>query len=423
MRTQLLKFAAGITGKRFFKNYNETKLTKDNKSLTDKYLQLLLIQAQQNPFYKNSSYQRLTDYPILTKEIIRKDYLPLYINRSKKGIVTNTSGGSTGEPILIYQDRNYIDWSYATMMYYLQDVRQVNTFCKKVILWGSEKDIFKQMNLKGKLSNFLNNQTFLNSFLMDYNKIKEYIEVINKEKPVFLKGYAGSLYEVAKFINKENISVYSPKFIYSSAEELKDFMRAEIESAFKCPVYDFYGSREVSAMAAELHKNEYLIFSFDNFIEVLDENNNEVLPGEEGRLVITNLHNYYFPLIRYEIGDTAIKGDLNKEYNLPTLKKITGRTTDHFKTSTGKIVHGEYFTHLFYFRDWVDLFQVVQESFKKITIYIVLIDGKEPNTKDKEDIDSKIKLVVGKDTIIDWKFVTSIQKTKQGKHRYTISNI
>jgi phenylacetate-CoA ligase len=415
--------AAEVTGKRFFNNYTEIMSTNNNKQLTSKYLHLIFENSKQNQFYKSKNVNKLSDYPILTKDIIRKEYLPLYVSKQYPDIVKNTSGGSTGEPVLIYQDRNYIDWSYATTMYYLQDIRKVNAFCKKVILWGSEKDIFRQMNLKGKIYNFLNNQIFLNSFMMDYDTIKKYISIINRQKPIFLKGYAGSLYEVAKVINKENIQVYSPRFIYSSAEELKDFMRKEIEDAFHSSVYDFYGSREVSAIAAEVNTNEYLAFSFDNFVEILDDNNEEVAPGEEGRVIITNLHNNYFPIIRYEIGDAAIKGEFNKEYNLPTLKKITGRTTDHFKTEEGKIIHGEYFTHLFYFREWVDLFQIVQNSIANITIFVVLNDGKEPNEKDKEDIDSKIKMVMGENIIIDWKFVSSIPKTKQGKHRYTMSNI
>lgn len=422
MRKKLLKIAAKITNKNFFNCYYEIKKF-NNLELTNKYFTKIMDIAIKNDFYKSKKTKNLSNFDILTKEKIRKHYLPMYNLKNKKKVIANTSGGSTGEPIIIYQDRNYIDWSYGTVMYYLEDIRKVNTVCKKVTLWGSEKDLFKQMNFRGQIINFLENQIFLNSFMMDYETINRYVSVINKKKPHFLKGYAGSLYEVAKVINKENLKVFSPKFIYSAAEELKDFMRKEIETAFNAPVYDFYGSREVGAISAELNSYEHLNFSFNNAVEVLDNNNEEVAPGEEGRIVITNLHNYYFPLIRYEIGDTAIKGEFNKEYSVPTFKKITGRTTDHFKAKNGKIIHGEYFTHVFYFRKWIDLFQIIQESINDINIFVVLIDGLEIDLKDKQDIENKIKLVLGLDIKINWKVVDSIPKTKQGKHRYTISKI
>jgi len=146
-------------------------------------------------------------------------------------------------------------------------------------------------------------------------------------------------------------------------------------------------------------------------------------PAEEGKIIITNLHNYSMPLIRYEIGDTAI-GDPKQcqcKNILPTLKKITGRITDHFVLKDETLIYGEYFTHLFYLKEWVKTFQVIQEDYEKIKILMVL--EKKINTNDKKDIENKIRLVMGQNCQINWEFVKDIPKTPQGKHLYTKSLI
>ena len=141
--------------------------------------------------------------------------------------------------------------------------------------------------------------------------------------------------------------------------------------------------------------------------------------GKEGRITITNLHNYSFPMIRYDIGDCgAIHFDeCPCGSSLPVLEKLTGRVTDHFLLRNGGLVHGEYFTHLFYFRDWVEQFQVDQVDYNRIRI-LVVVDA-PVNDHDVDDINAKIRLVMGKDCALEWQFVDSIEKTPQGKYLFT----
>ncbi|GGA38121.1 hypothetical protein [Okeania sp. KiyG1] len=83
-----------------------------------------------------------------------------------------------------------------------------------------------------------------------------YVEVINQKKPKLIKSYAGSLYQLAKFVKENNLSIHSPKRIHTSAETLRQFMRELIEDVFNCKIYDFYGSREVGAIAGECAKEK-----------------------------------------------------------------------------------------------------------------------------------------------------------------------
>ena len=78
-------------------------------------------------------------------------------------------------------------------------------------------------------------------------------------------------------------------------------MRQKIENIFGTKLYDFYGSREAACIAAECKYGLMHVFSFNNYVEILDNNDQPVEEGEEGKVIITNLHNYSMPLIRYEI--------------------------------------------------------------------------------------------------------------------------
>ena len=97
-------------------------------------------------------------------------------------------------------------------------------------------------------------------------------------------------------------------------------------------------------------------------VEILDEKFKHCMVGQMGEIYFTTLHNYSMPLIRYEIGDTAIVSEkkvCSCKRGWPLIRSVTGRTSNHFKTRDGGIVHGEYFTHLFYGKDEIRKFQVM----------------------------------------------------------------
>jgi len=429
-----------IKGKDFQKYYKKIKVHNNKEELLrfqENYLKNLLLHAHQNVPYYHDIFQEIgiiegekidlskfSEIPILTKEIMRKQTERLL----SKDYVTrrwyyNSSGGSTGEPVKFVQDDVYDRWAAATSYYYYKHILGIEEpIVKKVILWGSERDIFQGgLGWKTRVINWLSNTVFLNSFRMTEEDMERYLAIINSYKPDLIRGYAGSLYELCRYAERKGIKVHTPKAIVSTAETLRDEMREEIEKVFGTKVYDFYGSRETNNLAGECREGLLHILAFHNYIEVLDSYNRPVKEEEEGRVIVTNLRNYSMPFIRYAIGDMAILGPKECKCGspLPTLRKITGRITDHFVKTDGTIIHGEYFTHLFYFKDWVKAFQVIQEDYRKVRILVVLKD--KVNESEKKDIENKIKLVMGQDCQIIWDFVDEIPKTSQGKYLYTKS--
>ena len=429
MRYRIYKAARRfITFRQWEEYYRE--ITEKGGGLAREHLSALLEYAGKHvPYYArllseaSGRADAFENIPILTKQRISKNFDDLKSDRlDRHKWYLNSSGGSTGRPQSFVQNKVFQQWSLAAQTYYYRQFLKMDyPQVPKIVLWGSERDLFNwSESLKPKLSNWLTQTTFLNSFKITPEKMLEYIHVINTKKPEFVKGYASSLYELAATARDNNIPLHRPRLVYSSAETLAPFMREVIEEVFQCKVYDFYGSREVGAIAGECRSGKMHIFEFNNIVEVVDADGKAAETGQEGRLIITTLHNYSMPLIRYDIGDTAVAGapcDCGSE--LPTLERVTGRVSDHFLTSTGDIVHGEYFTHLFYFRDWVEEFQVLQTEVDRIEVYYV--STKDADNDDVADINAKIRLVMGETCTVEWIKVDEVPRTPQGKMLYTRS--
>ncbi|MFC1964854.1 phenylacetate--CoA ligase family protein [Chloroflexota bacterium] len=423
-------FALWASGRDFRKEYHQLKLVNS----PDTYLRKLLLHAYHNvPYYteileetgivKNDEVDlsRFCEMPILTKEIIREqqEHLVSRDNKNRRRYY-NSSGGSTGEPIRFIQDDSYARWGNAALVFWYKNMLGIDEpEVMKVILWGSERDLFQGgVGWKKKMAHWLTNTVFLNSFRMTEDDMVRYIERINSYKPDLIRGYAGSLYELCRYAETKGVKVYAPKAVVSSAEMLTDEMREKIEMVFCTKVYDYYGSRETNNIAGECREGFMHILNFHNYVEVLNSDNQPVKEGEEGRVIVTNLHNYSMPFIRYDIGDMAVPGleECKCGSHLPTLGKITGRVTERFIREDGAIMSGAALTLTFNLMEWVKEFQIIQEAYKKVRIVIVL-KGSE-NESDKKGIEDKMKILLGEDCQIIWEFVSEIPRIQSGKYLY-----
>jgi phenylacetate-CoA ligase len=377
----------------------------------------------------NVRLERLGEIPLLTKEIIRTRFEDLKsddLGGRKWGY--NTSGGSTGEPVRLIQDRVYDAWSEAiTTLYDLWTGYRRGD--RKAVLWGSERDLFVgRETLKRRLYWWLENSMRLNAFRMTAANMHQYVDALNRNRPRQILAYAAAIYELSRFIEREGIRVLPPGSILASAGTLSPAMRETIERVFRSPVFNRYGSREAANVACECEKHEGLHVSAPtHYVEILRGDGTPALPGETAEIVITLLTNYAMPLIRYRIGDLAAWADRPCSCGRawPLLKHVAGRITDTFVSSAGTRTDGEYFTHLFYYRKWVEKFQVVQEDYEYIRVLVVPLDRKGDVKKqyagDFQDMLEKIRLVMGSACRVEFEIVDEIPPTPSGKYRYTLS--
>jgi phenylacetate-CoA ligase len=377
-----------------------------------------------------SGIDDLQRLPILTKADIRANFDKLQsTDLPKRKWHVNTSGGSTGEPVRLVQDAEYRDRSAALALFH-SSLLGCEVGEPIVRLWGSERDVENgTKSPKSRFFNWLTNTTWLNAFHMSPQRMREFIQTLNRIRPRLIVAYAQAAYELARFAEREGLSVRPQHAMVTSAGTLYPFMREKIAQVFGCEVYNLYGSREVSDIGCELPGCRGLwVAPWGSYVEILDDAGNPVPPGTEGNIVVTCLTNYAMPLVRYWIGDRGalmpepVGRSVPAEPSTQVLKHVFGRNVDVFRTRDDTLIDGEYFTHLLYFRPWVWKFQVVQKAHEHVTFKLVRING-EPAKRELDEIATKTRLVMGNNCQIDFEFVEDLPPHPSGKYRYTISEV
>jgi len=430
---------------KFFNLYKRLQWSslENNKKFQAKRLYALVKYASENiPYYKRivknnkikfseeTIFEDIRKFPVLTKDLIRKEFDNLY--KAQQGVkwYYNNSGGSTGEPVKLIQDNNMRAESYAItrLQFEWADYELGETQIK---LWGSEKDILKEKDhVKHKLANWARSVYLLNSFMMDESMMRNYVNFINKKRPKMILAYVQSIFELAKFIKKNNIKVFHPKSIMTSAGLLHLEARQTIEEVFKCPVFNRYGSREVGDAASECEKHEGLHTSmFTHYIEILDKNLKQCREGQTGEIYVTLLNNFTMPLIRYKIGDLGAYTDKKCSCGrgLPLIQQIIGRTNSMLKTNKGVFDSVAISVLLYFFKDGVPFqsfskYQIIQEKKTKIIFKIIVTDHKLWQAERKR-IEEKFNKVLGSDVDVIFKEVESIPPLKSGKYSYIINKM
>ena len=208
-----------------------------NIDLSNYTLDRVLEYASTHTNYYSKFGLELKNYPILTKEIIRKEFDNLKSNKlHKRKWFLNTSGGSTGEPVRFIQDmefryiQRYITYEQKSWTGY-----EFGEYMVK--LWGNEKEILSdKKNYKALLLDYMKNVKVLNSFQMDIDKIKSYIEVL-KEEPKLVVAYVQSIYQIAKYIKENNLQSPNLPAIMTTAGTLYKHQKELLEQVFNTKLH------------------------------------------------------------------------------------------------------------------------------------------------------------------------------------------
>lgn len=115
-----------------------------------------------------------------------------------------------------------------------------------------------------------------------------------------------------------------------------DFQRllARIPDCRHC---DVYGAVETGIIAATCATcGRYHVARRHLVTEILNDDGTETAPGELGRVVVTPLYNLAMPLIRYDIGDYAVRGTADAcDGSGMSFDRVMGKQRDMFKLSDG----------------------------------------------------------------------------------------
>lgn len=360
--------------------------------------------------------------PIVTKKDIRDNFDGLIASGvDSKYRRVATTGGSTGEPLKV-----------------LHDLRvQIETFGWRTLSWWNihpwDNIAFIYRVRRTGLKKFLSDifwwpmkRIFLDASFMTKDSMLKFVKEYKKIKPTVIQGYVGGVFEFAKFIDDNNIFLIPPKAVWVTSAPLSESQRLFMEKVFNAPVFDQYGSCEVHWIAAECCKQKGLhVFTDVRHIEFVDENGSNIKNEEYGDVLITDLENRVFPLIRYKIGDKGrmLKRNCSCGLNFPLMDKIKGRISDIIIMPNGDVISGEFLTTIFDdFPTAVEIFQIRQ--FQDYSLEIKCVPSKDIKLFEKvsEIVIENLKKKTNNSIKININIVSEISHDK-GKTRFIVSDL
>ncbi|HOG36002.1 MAG TPA: hypothetical protein PK984_00845 [Paludibacteraceae bacterium] len=381
----------------------------------------------------------LKKLPILTKQIIRDNFEDLKSKEiSKIKTLNSSSGGSTGIPLKFIKDINTWNMAWASTF------RAWNWYGlslgDKIFTFGGNSLVKN----KTKLLNFTSKEIFDHFIMRNYKRdcsnlseeaMDSHYKYLMKVNPKAIRGYPSAIYYLAQFIKKNNLKRPNIKVILTTGEMLLSQQRLMIQNVFRVPIYDSYGAGDGGIASHECYMHEGLHISEERcIIEILDSDNKNLPDGEVGSVISTDLGNFAFPFIRYEVGDLSYikKEKCSCGRSSRLFGTIVGRSGKVLINKQGKpytsiIVDNMMFKNMDYHKEEhqliyqkMDKFQVYQDINGDILIRIVPKDRNESLETFKYLNENFSKCFPN--SKIELQFVEYISPMKSGKLNYVVSD-
>ena len=361
-----------------------------------------------------ADYARL---PVLTKADIRANFEELAAESWRGRILYKATGGSTGEPLRFGFTRESNERRAAVMWrgYAWAGARMGR---RTLYLWGGAVgNPGRKQLLKDRFYHAVFGRRMIDSFPMSESNMADYADAIDAYRPEVIVAYVGPLVRLAEWMLATGRKVHRPQAILGGAEALLDYQREIIERAFGAPAYNTYGCREFMLIATECEHRDGLHVNTDHLVVEAGT----AADSTAADVVITDLHNYGMPFIRYQNGDlaTPASGACACGRGLPRLQRVDGRKLDAIRTRSGHILPGEFFPHMLKDIRGIQRFQVVQRSLDTLDISIVRGPGFDDSGLDYAR--REIAKVIGDAVEIRFHTVDEIATGANGKFRVTVS--
>jgi phenylacetate-CoA ligase len=260
----------------------------------------------------------------------------------------------------------------------------------------------------------------MSSYHLSPEYLSYYVQALRDFRGDYLEGYPSSVYAIAQYILENKLAPVSFKACFATAETLYDHQRQAIYEAFGCKTFNQYGCGEMAVFAAECEQGGMHLSPEIGIVEVVDDNNNPVAPGQTGHLICTSLINRVQPFIRYRIGDIgSLKtGSCPCGRPLPLLGQIEGRVDDVLVTPDGRRIGR--LDPVFKGTRGILEAQVVQDDLN--TFRVRIVPSANYKDSDGQNILNNLAQRLGK-VIIHIELVPYIERTSAGKFKAVLCNI
>jgi phenylacetate-CoA ligase len=328
--------------------------------------------------------------------------------------VTESTSGSTGLPLKIMRTWNDL---------YLYKAKEIRAFEQTGFRFYHRQVILKSSSDSVTGRHWFENFGILSKFWLSIRDPEERnVELFRKIRPHHVHAYPSGLKALADYLDAHGEKLRVP-LICTGAEVLDDVTRQQIERAFQAEVFDLYGSREVGNIAWECPAHDGMHVNDDAIIlELLDDQNQPVPEGKEGRVVVTWLEGRDWPFIRYDLGDraTLLPGQCSCGVTFSRLARLEGRNDGRILLPSGVWISGMFFQEL-RATSWAAAFRIVQDDLSAIRLQLVL--RRQPTPEEMDGIIAKTRALVHGELRIIPEILPQLERDASGKMRCVICRL
>ena len=370
-----------------------------------------------------------SNIPVLTRDMLQKAGARLHAEKVPpqhgQARLQRTSG-STGKPVeTLGTDLTSLLWDIFTLREMFWHKRDLSGKLAVVRYTSDRRAVLphgiKAENWSRPTAGLIKTgETVLVSIFTPISQLAKWLA---DRKFDYLLTHPSVIQGLALHCQKKGLQLPSLRQVISISEALPSSLRELCLEVWGIKLVDIYSTIELGYLAIQcpLH-NHYHVQSEGVFVEILDEDGNPCKTGEVGRVVVTNLHNYASPLIRYEVGDFAEVGEpCSCGRGLPVLKRIIGRYRNLITLPSGE-------------RHWpklglVDLheyapvqqFQAVQKTLHDIEFR--LVTPRPLSDAETDALHRRFSEAVGDSFNITMKLVKELKRSAGGKYEEFLSEI
>ena len=361
--------------------------------------------------------------PVLTKDILRARRDDLVSSAyPRASLLVHNSGGSTGVPVSFFRDQSYLDASDAGTY---RNLSQCGWRPGDMVafVWGFNTRLDAMRPVEFELRQRLRRFYQFDPFKSSPADLDGWVRRMRAIRPTAVHGYASTIARLARRMIETGQKVPGVRGVFTTAERLYAPQRKDMQDAFGCTVYDLYGSSEVQNIAAEcssgsLHINaDFCLLEFDEPVQA----------SGSRPLLVTSLKSRAFPFIRYRNDDAGTGGDgstCSCGSGFPVMRLTVARESDNFTLPNGRVVHGEFFTHLMYGAKGIERFQFHQVSSGRIILRVVPgLNELDVAQRTAAEAAQELRRQLGSDLEVDVTVVEDIALSAAGKHRFTRSDV
>jgi phenylacetate-CoA ligase len=397
--------------------------------LENKKLEIVDYHLKNNPSYRKfvgkGGFKNWNELPIMTKKDFQK---PLKERLSKgyspKNVYVNKTSGSSGDPFIFAKDKYCHALTWASNIYRFGWFRIDFNTSYQARFYGIPLDFIG--NKKERFKDFLSNRFRFSIFDLSDEILDRFLNEFKTRKFDYINGYTSSIVLFAKFLQKKNIVLTSIcptlKVCVVTSEMLFEDDKILLEKQFGVAVVNEYGASELDLIAFQNPDGEWQVNSETLFVEILDENNNALPYGKEGRIVITSLFNIAHPFIRYDIGDIGVLDEKSTDKK-PILQQLIGRTNDIAVLPSGKKSPGLIFYYVTksIIEDDDNVKEFIIKQTKIDTFDIEYVSKTELNLEQIQKIEAAIALYLEKGLIFTFIRKEKLERSKSGKLKQFVS--